>query len=94
MKIEEYLKQEQRPISWLARKIGCHSQTLYNIVNGYSVPKVDLADKITEISGGLVTFKDMIMSRECCTKCKRPFRKRDKILTQSEIEVKKDVVDN
>ncbi len=87
MKLKEYLEKEERSIRWLAKKIGCHYNTVYNGLYGYTMMRPAIAKKIEEYTKGAVKVKDLIDEPPCCPTCKRILRRKD-------YNVKKDIVVN
>lgn len=44
----------------LAHKLGIAESTLYKYINKERVPRLDIAMRISSITGGLVAFEDML----------------------------------
>jgi len=92
MNLKQYLKREERSVPWLAKKLGCHYQTLHNIIKGRAMARPSLIDKIVKFTDGEVTIDPPI--GRFCPHCEQPLKRWVRNAPQKDTEVKKDIVEN
>lgn len=92
MDLKEYLIKEERTVKWFAKKVGCHYQTLHNIIKGKTMARPSLCDRIKDFTNGEVHINPP--PSRICPHCHQPLKRRLRTLPQTQINVKKDVVEN
>jgi len=60
MTLQEYLARNGLSQAAFARRIGVSQQAVQRYVDGKRVPKRALAKKIVEVTGGQVTYQDLL----------------------------------
>ena len=65
MRLRTYMKRHSVTVRTLARKSKCSTVTIYNILAGKHVPRLDLAARLSKATAGKVAIGDLLdVSRE------------------------------
>ena len=58
MKLEQYLKENDKAVADFADEISTSRQAVYSYVRGEKIPSADTMAKIYQVTGGLVSPND------------------------------------
>jgi len=62
LKLKQYLEKSGVTAAHIARRVGVSRSYLGRLLRGLHTPRLDVAQKIVEATGGAVTFSDLLPS--------------------------------